>query len=70
MVAVMGKRIDIDRLVGATEIAERAGVKRPQVVHDWRRRYIEFPGPLTTIGGALVWDWNAVERWLRKTGRK
>jgi predicted DNA-binding transcriptional regulator AlpA len=65
----VGRRIDVDRLVGAVEIAERCGVKRPQVVHDWRRRYTDFPNPVATVGGALVWDWREVERWARRTGR-
>ncbi len=65
----MGRHIDIDHLVGAHEIATRAGVKRPQVIHDWRHRHPEFPQPLTTIGNSLVWDWRDVETWLRKTGR-
>jgi predicted DNA-binding transcriptional regulator AlpA len=65
----VARRIEVEHLVGATEIAERAGVRRPQVVHDWRRRHDDFPEPLTTIGGALVWDWREVERWLERTGR-
>lgn len=65
----MARRVEVDRLVGATEIAERAGVKRPQVVHDWRRRHDDFPKPLTTVGGVLIWDWNEVRGWLERTGR-
>lgn len=65
----MGRRIDVDNLVGAAEIAERCGVKRPQVVHDWRRRYPDFPEPVAQLRQALVWNWPEVERWAKDTGR-
>ena len=65
----VGRRIDTDNLVGASEIAARLGVKRPQVVHDWRRRYDDFPEPVAHLRQALVWSWPDVERWARATGR-
>jgi hypothetical protein len=65
----MGRRVDVENLVGAAEIAERLGVKRPQVVHDWRRRYPDFPQPVANLRQALIWNWPDVERWARKTGR-
>lgn len=65
----MGRRIDSDHLVGAAEIASRLGVKRPQVVHDWRHRYLDFPAPVATLQQAMVWNWPDVERWARATGR-
>jgi hypothetical protein len=65
----VGRRIDSDHLVGAAEIAARLGVKRPQVVHDWRRRYPDFPEPVAHLRQALVWNWPDVERWARATGR-
>lgn len=66
----MGRRIDVDHLVGAAEIAERLGAARPQVVHEWRRRYPDFPQPVASLKQALVWNWPDVERWARATGRK
>ncbi len=65
----MGRRIDVDHLVGAAEIAQRLGVKRPQVVHEWRRRYDVFPQPVATLQQAMVWNWPEVERWAKETGR-
>lgn len=53
----------MDQLVGAAEIAERLGVKRPNVVHDWRRRYADFPPPVASLRQALVWAWPDVEKW-------
>ena len=62
--------MDVSQLVGTTEIATRLGVKRPQVVHDWRRRHADFPAPIATVtGNVLVWNWPDVEAWARRTGR-
>ncbi len=65
----MGKKVDLDNLVGATEIAQRLGVKRPHLIHDWRRRHPEFPKPVLELTGILVWDWREVEVWAKATGR-
>ena len=59
----------MDQLVGAAEIAERAGAARVQTVHSWHHRYEDFPPPVAQLRQALVWDWAEVERWLKKTGR-
>ena len=65
----MGKKIDVDDLVGAHEIAQRLGVARPQVVHEWRRRHADFPEPIAALKTALIWDWKEVQRWARDSGR-
>ena len=59
-------------LVGATEIAQRLGVSRPQVVYTWRRRLSgdkAFPAPIAELSMGLVWAWSDVEAWARRTGR-
>ncbi len=65
----MGKKVDVDDLVGAHEIAQRLGVARPQVVHEWRRRHADFPDPIATLKTALIWDWAEVEVWALRTDR-
>jgi predicted DNA-binding transcriptional regulator AlpA len=65
----MGRKYDVDLLVGTAEIAQRLGVARPQVVHDWRRRHPEFPTPVAVISRVGLWYWPDVERWARATGR-
>ena len=64
----------MDNLVGTAEIAKRLGVKRPQVVHDWIRRYKEgsehpFPAPVAHLSKVMVWNWPDVAAWAKKTGR-
>ena len=57
------------QLVGAAEIAERLGVKRAHLVHDWRRRHEDFPEPVAELSMGLVWAWPDVEAWAKRTGR-
>jgi hypothetical protein len=52
-----------------TEIAERLGAATAGRVHDWRRRYPDFPQPVAKLHMGLVWYWPEVERWARRTGR-
>lgn len=65
----VGRLVDADLLVGSLEIAQRLGVKRHQVVHEWRRRDPGFPPPLATLSRSLIWYWPDVEAWARSTGR-
>ena len=60
----------MDQLVGAAEIAERLGVGKSTVVHDWRRRHVDFPEPVAKLKGALIWAWPDVEAWAKATGRE
>lgn len=64
----MGRKVDVDNLVGAQEIADLLGVGRTQV-HKWRERHGDFPQPVANITRTLVWYWPDVERWARSTGR-
>ena len=59
----------MEQMVGTAEIAQRLGVKRPQVVHDWRRRYSDFPAPVARLSQVWVWYWPEVERWGTAHGR-
>jgi hypothetical protein len=61
--------VDVDHLVSASEIAARLGVRRPGVIHDWRRRHDDFPEPLTRLALGYVWAWPDVAAWAKKTGR-
>jgi len=65
----MGRRVDVTNLVGASEIANRLGLARGQVVHEWRRRHADFPEPVARLRQAMVWYWPDVEAWARATGR-
>lgn len=65
----VGRRLDVDNLVGSAEIIERLGARHPQLIHDWRRRYPDFPEPVARLSMGLVYYWPDVERWAKATGR-
>jgi hypothetical protein len=64
----MGRRVDVDDLVGAAEIADRLGVSQSRVVYVWRERYDDFPAPVAQLRQALIWE-RDVAVWARATGR-
>lgn len=61
----MGRKVDIDDLVGSAEIARRLGAKRHNLVSDWIRRYPDFPKPVAVIGVTKVWLWPEIQAWAR-----
>jgi hypothetical protein len=65
----MVRLVDVDDLVSASEIAIRLSMRRPGVVHDWRRRYVDFPHPIARLALGYVWAWPDVAAWARATGR-
>ena len=56
-------------LVNAATIAERAGVSR-QAVTNWTHNTSNdcFPRPWCVVAGRPVWEWHAVNEWLRARG--
>jgi hypothetical protein len=65
----VGRKIDVDDLVGAAEIARRMRWSHAQNVHTIRRRDPSFPEPVAKLEAALVWAWPDVEAWAKRTGR-
>ena len=65
----VGKKVDVDDLVGAAEIADRLDIAHRETVINWRRRYPDFPRPVAELRSALIWSWPDVEAWARATGR-
>lgn len=60
--------------VGTAEIARRLGVKH-RTVTEWLHRSktgrlpIPMPKPKQIVSGVPIWDWAAVARWAKRTGR-
>jgi hypothetical protein len=65
----MGRAVDVNDLVGAAEIADRLGLAHAQTVHNYTRRYPDFPKPVARLRQAMVWAWPDVEKWAKSTGR-
>jgi hypothetical protein len=69
----MGRRVDVDQLVGASDIRDRLGFQRTQDIHTLRRRDETFPAPVAIIGGGPrygihVFYWPDVNAWARRKG--
>ncbi|MFP5256082.1 MAG: DNA-binding protein [Acidimicrobiia bacterium] len=65
----MPRKVNVNDLVGAAEIADRLGLAHVESVHTLRRRHPDFPEPVTKLRQAMVWDWNDVAKWAKATGR-
>lgn len=65
----MSRKVDVEDLVGAPDIAARLDLANPSLVHDWRRRHPDFPDPIARLGNISVWAWPDIEAWARRTGR-
>lgn len=68
----MGRKVDVDQLVGTREIAARLGFRHAQSVHHLRRTDSTFPDTVFGEDGtpsAMVWYWPDIARWARRKGR-
>jgi hypothetical protein len=65
----VGRKVDVDDLVGAAEIADRLDIAHAETIHAWRHRHPDFPQPVAQLGRVLIWSWPDVEAWARATGR-
>ncbi len=63
----VARKVNLDDLVGAYEIAQRLGLRHPENVHYYYRQDESFPKPVAAIGGptikTLIWLWSEVEAW-------
>jgi hypothetical protein len=62
--------VEVDKLVGAEEIAQRLGLKRYQHVHMLRSRHEDFPEPVVRLKRVMIWYWPDVERWAKANDRE
>ena len=62
-------RVDPTDLLNASEVAVVLGLTHREAVSTYRKRYPDFPQPVSQVGRACVWNWADVERWAKKTGR-
>jgi predicted DNA-binding transcriptional regulator AlpA len=65
----VARKVDVNDLVSAEEIAERLDLSHAQNVSVWARRHADFPAPVKKLRRAAIWDWAEVEAWAKATGR-
>jgi glutathione-regulated potassium-efflux system ancillary protein KefG len=61
----MGRKVDVDDLIDAQEVAAILGLAHRNTVSEYQARYLEMPRPVVTRrGGRLkLWLRPEVERW-------
>lgn len=66
----MGKRVDLDDLIDAAEVAEILGLARANSVYVYQARYSDMPRPVLDRGPrqAKLWLRSEVEAWNRGRG--
>ena len=69
----MGRKVDVDLLVSAVQVADRLGVARPTVYY-WMRTDGAFPAPVYTsaglgMTGVHLWYWPDVAAWHARRTR-
>jgi predicted DNA-binding transcriptional regulator AlpA len=65
----VARKVSVDDLVSAEDIAERLDLSHPQNVSVWARRHADFPAPVKKLRRVSIWDWTEVEAWAKATGR-
>lgn len=65
----VGRKVDLDDLLDAGEVAELLGLASSNVVNVYRGRYPDFPMPILERRGFRLWLRADVEAWARDTGR-
>ncbi len=67
----MGRKVDLDDLIGVGEVAELLGLAHRNSVTTYMRRYDDFPKPVIEFadGKCRAWARCDVEGWQRSRGR-
>jgi predicted DNA-binding transcriptional regulator AlpA len=64
----MGRKVDVDELVDATDVARILGLANPTSVHVYSARYSDMPLPVIDRGPrrAKLWLRSEVVEWHRR----
>lgn len=67
----MGRKVDLDDLLDASDVAGLIGLANATSVSVYRARYDDFPGPVWASRGGRcqLWLRPEVEKWARATSR-
>ena len=63
----MSRKIDVDDLIDAQEVAELLGLAQRNTVSLYQRRYVDMPKPVVDLGRGRckMWLKSEVEKWKR-----
>ncbi|MEZ5170673.1 MAG: hypothetical protein R3A49_08010 [Acidimicrobiia bacterium] len=67
----MARRVDLDDLLDATQVAELLGLSSQGAVSVYRKRYEDFPGPVLerASGRCQFWLRQELRAWIDKRSR-
>jgi glutathione-regulated potassium-efflux system ancillary protein KefG len=67
----MGKKVDVDDLIDANEVAELIGLSHRNAVSLYQGRYDDMPRPIVAKnnGKMLLWLRSEMTAWAKQTGR-
>ena len=63
----MGRKVDVDDIINAAEVADLIGLSHRNGVYQYRHRHPDFPAPLITHGRCYMWHRGDIKRWIRAT---
>ena len=68
---VVGRRVDLDDLVDAAEVASMLGLARANSVYVYQARYVDMPRPVLDRGPrqAKLWLRSEINAWSKDRGR-
>jgi glutathione-regulated potassium-efflux system ancillary protein KefG len=68
----MGRKVDVDDLVDAHEVAKLLGLAHPNSVHLYQRRYSDMPAPVYQRGPrrAQLWLRSEIQAWRAMRGNE
>lgn len=67
----MGRKVDIDDLLDASQIAELIGLKHRNAVSEYQRRYDDMPRPIVVRNSqrTLLWHRTDIVTWWKQRQR-
>ncbi len=65
----MGRKVDVDDLVDAHDVAALLGLGHANSVHTYQRRYPDMPKPVYAAGPrrAKLWLRSEIEAWSKRS---
>lgn len=66
----MGKRINVDDVIDATDVARIIGLTNAKGVSVYQQRYDDFPEPVISRGRCRLWLEADILKWAKQRSRR
>ena len=61
--SLVGRRVDVESLLSAQQVAEIIGLSNRNGVSVYQRRYPDFPAPVVSQGRCRLWVIDEIKAW-------